>query len=397
VTRPTTSWPSEPPEEDLPPWPDPRDLPADEPAMYGPALEFHSIAQLRALVAAQGPRRWLLRGIWPAGDYGIHGAEPKAQKTWNTNDLAVAVASGTPWLGFIPVETPGPVLMFVGEGGRGNTLRRIDAAAEARGLNADDLPIEVCDKAPHLSNAVHMELFAQRVQQVRPVLVTLDPLYLAAGRGAELGDLYKMGALLERPQHICQATGTSLFVVHHFNRGQGTGSSRLSGAGPKEWGRVLIAASVKSRHTDPETRASQVVIELDVEGGEIPDQKIRVQRRIWADDPDNLDSALHMQTRATWAEDDAPLPADAPEELSPAARKLLEAIDTLGGGTVRQLVDWIAETHGNGLRRETVSREMGKLEQAGVVESVELPPQPGRWPVKVWSRTSQTPLAEASA
>ena len=28
----------------------------------------------------------------------------------------------------------GPVLMFVGEGGEGNTLRRLDAAAEERGI-----------------------------------------------------------------------------------------------------------------------------------------------------------------------------------------------------------------------------------------------------------------------
>ena len=43
-------------------------------------LEFLSLAELRARVTAAGPRRWLLRGLWPAGDYGIHSAEQKAKK-----------------------------------------------------------------------------------------------------------------------------------------------------------------------------------------------------------------------------------------------------------------------------------------------------------------------------
>jgi len=44
-------------------------------------------------------------------------AEFKAGKTWAITDLAVSVASGTPWLGIFPVDAPGPVLLFAGEGG----------------------------------------------------------------------------------------------------------------------------------------------------------------------------------------------------------------------------------------------------------------------------------------
>ena len=64
---------------------DPYDTQPDQPHASG--LEFLTLAELRAKVAAAGPRTWLLRGIWPQGDYGIHAAEQKAQKTWNTADL----------------------------------------------------------------------------------------------------------------------------------------------------------------------------------------------------------------------------------------------------------------------------------------------------------------------
>ena len=91
----------------------------------GAGLEFITFADLAREVDAAGPRRWLLRGLWPSGDYGVHAAEMKAQKTWNGVDMAVAVASGTPWLGHVPVDDPGPVLLFVGEGGRQNIVRRV--------------------------------------------------------------------------------------------------------------------------------------------------------------------------------------------------------------------------------------------------------------------------------
>lgn len=88
--------------------------------------------------------------------------------------------------------------------------------------------------------------------------------------------------------------------MHHHNRGQGAGASRLSGAGPAEWGRVLISAEVKSRNVDREhARGSDVVTVLSVIGGEVPEQSLRVRRRIWADDPDDLDSPLHVLTETT--------------------------------------------------------------------------------------------------
>src|SRR5665213_2495378 len=63
----------------------------------GPVLPIRRLADVAAEVDGRGPRRWLVRGVFPAGDYGVHGAEPKAGKTWNALDLGVSVATGTPW------------------------------------------------------------------------------------------------------------------------------------------------------------------------------------------------------------------------------------------------------------------------------------------------------------
>jgi RecA-family ATPase len=212
-----------------------------------PALPVRRFVDLAAAVDGRGPRRWLVRGVWPAGDYGVLGGEPKAQKTWNADDLAVSVASGTPWLGAVPVETSGPVIVFAGEGGDGNVVRRIRAIATGRGIQPESLPLWICSRAPHLTDEAHLAELAHVIAEVRPVLVVLDPLYLAAG-GANGADLYAMGKLLERPQHLCQAVGAALLVVTHYNRSRDLkGAARFTGAGPAEWGRVLIAAEIVSR------------------------------------------------------------------------------------------------------------------------------------------------------
>lgn len=267
-------------------------------------LSFISLADLCAEVDAQGPRKWLLRGVWPAGDYGVHAAEMKAQKTWNTVDVAVSVASGTPWLGSIEVDTQGPVLMLAGEGSRSNLVRRIRGVCASRDLKAEDLPIVICTRAPHLDDAVHRGQIAEQLLAVKPVLVTLDPLYLAA-RGASGSNLYEMGERLETVQLLCQAADASLWVVHHHNRATGrTGAMRISGAGAAEWGRVLITAEVKKRQKDAETKQTIVTTKLDIIGGEVADQDYTVTRTIRAEDPDNLDSPFFYAVRAEQESDE---------------------------------------------------------------------------------------------
>lgn len=331
------------------------------------ALSFQTLAEACAEVDASGPRRWLVRGIWPAGAYGVHAAEMKAQKTWNGLDLAVSVASGTSWLNAFPVDDPGPVVVFAGEGGKAGLVRRIRAIAESRGVRAEELSIVVCVRAPHLSSTAHLDQIRELLAELRPRLVVLDPLYLAAG-GADGKDLYAMGKLLEAAQHLCDEVDSALFVTTHYNRREGSGPSRFTGAGPAEWGRVLLGANVKSRSTDRETHETDVVTEFTLIGGEVPDQTFRIRRRIRATDPESLDSPLAYSVELLTIEAGA---ADA-DDRSPAARKLLEALEAVGRpATGTELVDWIAREHGHGLKRETVSRHLNELLRAKAVEASE--------------------------
>jgi len=344
-----------------------------------PALEFTTLGDLAARVDAAGPRTWLVRGVWPEGAYGVHGAEPKAGKTWNALDLAVAVASGTPWLGRFEVDLPGPVLVFTGEGGEGNVVRRLRAIAADHGVRAEELPITVCTRVPHLNDVGQVAELAQQLETSRPVLAIIDPLYLAA-RGGDGRDLYAMGALLEAAQHACDGVGAALVVVTHFNRQREVkGAARFTGAGPAEWGRVLIAAGLVSRHRDAATQATTVVTAFEVIGGEVPDREFRLVRRVAAIDPDDLDSPLTVTATVEEVDEAGPMPGGTDpadhraQGLSPAACKLLEALRSLEVPVaIPELVDRVVKLHGHGLRRPTCSTELNHLAARGLVDRVDV-------------------------
>lgn len=329
-----------------------------------PALEWVTAAEHAANVDALGPVGWLIRPIWPGDSHGIIAAEQKAGKTWAALDLAVSVASGTPWLGVHPCDTPGPVIVCLGEGGQRKMLRRLRAICDDRGVTYEQLPIHLTFRVPHLTDKAHLSELADKVAEVEPRLVIIDPLYLAA-RGAKASQLIEMGEHLEAVQQITQQYGSALAIVHHWNKtGTGGGAARMTGVGGQEWGRVLLSAAVVTKHTDPDTRESRVVLEYDLMGDEVPEMTFRVRRTVRADEPDELDSPLRYHVEEMHPDTDD---SNVGPRISPAARRvhnvLLVATDWL---TVRAIGDQLANdgTTGTGLKKRTIQVACRALAEA---------------------------------
>ena len=257
-----------------------------------PAWSSESLAEL----AADPPRSagFLLRRLWPADAYGVIGAESKAGKTWLALDIAVSVACGVPALEGIEVDNPGPVVAFLGEGGRRNAYRRLRAVCESKGIEpADVADLHLIYRAPKLSDLDAADAIITEVTRIRPVLLIVDPLYLAAP-GADGGSLYAMATVLERLQHLAENAGAACIVVHHWNQsGKGDGFGRFSGAGPEEWGRVLWSVAVADRGTSPHPGGSLVRLVVKVRGGELADLAFTLSREVWTGDPDDLNSEMH--------------------------------------------------------------------------------------------------------
>jgi hypothetical protein len=368
---------------------------AHRPASPAAELAVSSYGEVAARVAAAGEPRWLIQGLWPADAYGVLAAQEKAGKTWAALDLAVSVATGRPWLDHFACPSPGPVLVFLGEGGERATVRRIEAIATAKGVDPDQLadPLRLCFRVPRLAApGAGSELAAIQAElQAHPVaLVVLDPLYLAAA-GASGSNLYDMGAVLQAIQGVCQAAGCALLVVTHWNKtGDGRGADRISGAGPAAWARVICSVAVHYRGSDPDG-ASTVVLGVELIGGELADTRFRIRRRVRADNPADLGSPLSYAVEV--------LAADDAEDLDPAAaalsksRQWVLAALRAGGDlqTVKQLGDRLAQA-GHPLKPRTIQTALGELEEAGLAAGSE----EGNGRARYWSPITPNPDANSA-
>lgn len=192
---------------------------------------------MNELMQADLTVHWLVRNVLITPTYGQIAGESKTLKTLLSQFLALAVASGRPFLGRFPVERTGPVVVFVGEGGRIPWTRRLPRIARAAGVaDITNLPIHACfDTAPLLSdrfrNTVHDIL-----EDVKPVLTILDPFYAFHGTEVNSASLHEEGALLTATAEPFIEQQTTLLIVNHMNKQQGGRSlKRITMAGSGEW------------------------------------------------------------------------------------------------------------------------------------------------------------------
>lgn len=365
----------------VPPMPPPSvngNQPAQDPPVREPDLVFRTLSDIAADVDSRPPRPWLFQSVIVHGDYGVLSAEDKAGKTWAMLDASVSCAAGLPWMGAYPSGAPGPVVVCFGEGSDAKFVRRVRAVAASKGLDqaaADALPIVACFRVPQLADPQHRHLLRRAIEQHKPSLVIVDPLYLAAG-GANGADLYSMGALLGGIQHIAQEAGASLLISHHWNKtGTGKGHHRSSGVGPGAWGRFLISVGVLNSRTDPDTQETTVRLQWEFKGDEIPETEAVFVRRVRADNPTDLSSPLHYSIEQS--NEEAPADTKSGDRIPPSERKLLEALQTTDHAqTIKELVDRIANKHGHGLRRETCSKGLNHLFDLGLADRID-PPHSG--------------------
>jgi hypothetical protein len=263
--------------------------------MRATPIDVVDIVQLAAYVDGLGPVGFLVKPLWPADAYGVLGAEDKAGKTWMATDLGVSVATGTPFLGRFDVDASGAVVIYCGEGGARNIVRRVRAVVASKGVPFDSLAgqLRVSERAPQIADQSALErVLTDLIEHAGTRLVVIDPLYLAAA-GADGSNLYKMGEALTGIQTVCQAAGAALTVTTHWNKtGTGRGAKRFTGVGPGAWGRVLGSGEVLPSSRSVAGR-SEVDIAWEFTGSEIPATSFQVHREVWADDPDELSSPLH--------------------------------------------------------------------------------------------------------
>jgi hypothetical protein len=168
------------------------------------------------------PMRWLVKGVWPEKSHGVLAGAKKSLKSWNALALAVAVASGQPYLGKFDVIQTGPVLIYNAEGGQDEFQRRYQRICEAYGVDPSSLPLSVTFDVGALNGAPFRDSLRAHLDALQPVLVILDPLYTYHPAGVEAQNLYERGRMLGE---LSRSVGhdSALTVVDHYRKtGAGT-------------------------------------------------------------------------------------------------------------------------------------------------------------------------------
>jgi hypothetical protein len=184
--------------------------------------------------------RWLIEGLWTAGSHGLIAGEPKTNKTTIALALALAVASGESFLGQYACGVQGPVLFVQEENAPWVIQDRMRKIGSLMGLVTErgstsssrgalgtksveldypsDLPLKVLNNFGFdLALEEHREMLEAEVDEMRPKLLILDPLYLILG-GADENASAQLRPFLKWLLQLRYKHDTAIAVVHHFRK-----------------------------------------------------------------------------------------------------------------------------------------------------------------------------------
>jgi RecA-family ATPase len=162
--------------------------------------------------------RWLVAGLWSEQAVGIVGGEPKCCKSFLALDLAVSLASGTPYLRPFLVPQPGRVLLYAADDALHIVRRRLDGIAVAAGAMLANLDIQVITApALRLDLEADRRNLAETVDRLRPRLLILDP-FVRLHRIDENAS-GEVAPLLAYLRELQRRYGVAVLVVHHARKG----------------------------------------------------------------------------------------------------------------------------------------------------------------------------------
>ena len=198
---------------------------------------------------------WLVEDIWREAGVGIVGGPPKGLKTWTVAELAVSVASGTPFLGIHNVKSSGPVLAYFAEDSLPDIKLRLNALCANRDVDLKSLHIDLIDANQLLLNhSGHIKWLDEQVRQAKPRLLILDP-FVRLFRGNE-DDAGQVAAVLGHLRRLQREHGTAVLLVHHVRKGaSSTSGATLRGSGD------LHAFGDSNLYLTPTRTGSRIVVE----------------------------------------------------------------------------------------------------------------------------------------
>jgi replicative DNA helicase len=229
--------------------------------------EFHlDFIDSAALDDLELKRSWLIPGILVERQPCVIGGPVKSLKTSIAVAAAVAMSSGTAFLGEFQCTRKLRVGVISGESGHAAIKDIARRVCGSIGIELRECNIHWSFNLPKLANAEHLAELQKQIRLRRLDVVIIDPLYLSLlaakeAAGLNAGNLYQMGPLLLAAAKICLAEGCTPIICHHFKHtreryGKPT-LEDLAFAGIREFARQWVLLAPRDEY-DPETGCSKL-------------------------------------------------------------------------------------------------------------------------------------------
>ena len=283
---------------------------------------------------------------------------PESYKTWLLLDLAVSVSTGLPFLGKYKVNQRGPCVIIQQEDSHIGLTERLALIANARmgvqlKLGVDDYEIPVAPDLPiyihpsrllRFDNQKVLAELEKCIQQIRPKIVVIDPLYSATSVENYMAQSAEQMMILKtwRDKYGC-----SFIVAHHSKKNTDPDSTAREDAWGSQFLNAFLEAGWQIRRS-PKLQQNQVVARRHSKVmGNLPPVTL------------SFDISTKYPMRYSVGIGDAVIPQSSGGHTS----SQIDIYDLLKGGNLTQ-----AEiTSRTGKNKSTISRQLKQLEAAGSI------------------------------
>jgi len=172
---------------------------------------------------------WLIKELVPTPSITLLASPPKAGKTVFATALAVAVATGQPFLGHEVAQ--GPVLWIAGDETRAERRRVLDqipypdgpypipAAVENHSPGPRAIPLYTCYSGLNITGDFFRQEVSDLCRMLQPKLLVLDPLLTMIAR-QDLSRDHQARQALEALRNLSKEFELAIFALHHARNAQ---------------------------------------------------------------------------------------------------------------------------------------------------------------------------------
>jgi len=167
-------------------------------------------------------REFLIEKILVNRQLCILGGPKKSLKTSLQVEMAVALATATPFVGQFEVPSAKRVAIFAGETAPGDMQDLARRVCRAHGTTLENLDgVEWINEVPRLWDEVDLKALKAFLKQKEIDVVSIDSLYVCLLSGAlsvSASNLYVTGPILRRAAKACLAAGATPVFLHHTTK-----------------------------------------------------------------------------------------------------------------------------------------------------------------------------------